>query len=165
MDKNKLSITQIKDNNIKQYVLSYNNKDIMYKIDDKESENYICDFGIEKLNKQNRLNISIMNGYKEGLIRFINYWEMYFKNSDLCKGYNLLSCIKNRDKFDPIIVLHLKYRKNKIITDINNITWSELEKMNKFKINGYIVINCLWLNEFENTFGISLDWKEINYIK
>jgi len=165
MDENKLSITQIKDKNIKQYVISYNKKDIIYLINKEESENYICDFGIEEFNKQHRLNLSIMNNYNNGFIKFINFWETYFKNSDLCKNYNLLTSIKNRDKFDPIIVIHLNYKKNKIITNINNITWYELEKLKKFNIYGYIVINCLWINEFEKTFGISLDWKDVYYLK
>ena len=161
---NKLSLTIIKDTNIKQYVMSYDNKNISYTINKEECSNLICKFGVEHLGVQIRLNLFILNNYDSGFIDFIKYWEDYFSKIYSNK-YTFQSIIHNNDKYDSKIILHLKKNRKKIITNLNSNntgkTWFDLEKEKQFYIYGIISINCLWINNDTNTFGLSFEWNDV----
>lgn len=163
---NKLSLTLINDSNIKQYVMSYDNKNITYTMNINESNDFICEFGIDKIGSQIRLNLLINNNNNDGLIKFIEYWEDYYSKI-YSNNYIFQSVIHKNDKFNSKIILHLKKQKGKITTNLNSnntgITWCNLETMKKFIIYGTISINCLWINNNNNTFGLSFDWCDITY--
>lgn len=164
---NNLSLTLIKDTFIKQYVMSYNNKNISYTMNINESDNFICEFGLDNIGSQLRLNLLILNNNNQDLLEFIKYWEDYYSKI-YSSQYTFKSSIHKKDNFNPKIILHLKKQRGKITTNLNSnnssITWIDLEKMNKFKIYGTITINCLWINNNEKTFGLSFDWYEVNLI-
>jgi hypothetical protein len=163
-----LSLTSINDSYIKQYVMSYNNKTISYTMNYDEHYDFICEFGIDKIGSQIRLNLLVINNNNNGLLEFINFWENYFYNIYKDK-YTFQSVIHQNNKLNSTkIILHLKKQRGKIITNLNSnntgITWLDLEKMTKFTVYGSISINCLWFNNNNNTFGLSLDWSNVNYI-
>jgi len=113
----------------------------------------IC-FSCEQIGQKNKPYVELIN--------IIQNIENYFSSFNELKNMKIISNIIDRKEYGVVIRFHLKTYKNKTTTPLININknkeyiveWVQFDKNKHFDFKFHP--DCLWIDEKNNKFGISL---------